>query len=238
MEDCIAVIGAMDEEIAALSEGLDRLPPKGSSGLDLPIFKGRLHGQTIVVVRCRVGKVHAALATQYVIDHFHPTIIINSGVAGGISPNVRIGDLVLGTSSVQHDFDVRYFGYTRGAIPGLESSIFTADPRLLGLTMQAAASELSSDRIHQGLIVSGDQFISSQEQKQEILNFFPDAMCAEMEGAAIAQVSSANKVPHLIMRSISDQADNTAPQDFDQFLLDVIPVLNRVIHRLFILLQD
>jgi adenosylhomocysteine nucleosidase len=228
----------MDEEVEGLSQALTPLPQLQSPFLDMPIFQGQMGGQDVVVVRCGIGKVHAALATQYVIDHFSPAYIVNSGIAGGISPNVRIGDLVLGTSSAQHDFDVHKFGYARGVIPRLRDSFFQADPRLLELGLQGARDEVQADRLHHGLIVSGDQFISSREQKQEIRGFFPQALCAEMEGAAIAHVASANQIPHLIIRAISDLADSTAPDDFDRYIMEIIPVLNAVVERLLSLLKE
>lgn len=238
MEGCIAIMGAMDEEVEALAQTLSSGQRLHTPFLDVPIFRGSLQEQEVVIVRCGIGKVNAALATQYTIDHFEPRIIINSGVAGGVSPNVRIGDLVLGTSSMQHDVDVRKFGHPRGVIPRLATSVFQAEPHLLELALQAAMQELDPARIHQGLIVSGDQFVCSREQKQEIVAFFPEAICVEMEGAAIAQVASVNQIHHLIVRAISDQADNTAPQDFDEYLLEIIPVLNGVIQRLLALLKN
>src|SRR5690554_1023144 len=188
MEDRIAIIGAMNEEVEALRQELAMGQEIDSSFSILSIFQGSLEDQDVVIARCGVGKVNAALATQYIIDHYNPRVIINSGVAGGVSPNVRIGDLVIGTSAMHHDFDVQKFGYLKGIIPSLETSVFQAESRLTLLASQAAAAELGTAKVHQGLIVSGDQFISSREQKQEILDFFPDAICVEMEGAAIAQV--------------------------------------------------
>ncbi len=237
MEERIAIIGAMDEEVEELSQALTPVPGH-SRRLDMPIYHGQMEGQEVILARCGIGKVHAALATQYLIDHYNPTYLINSGIAGGISPKVRIGDLVFGTSSAQHDFDIRDFGYSRGAIPGHTNVTFPGDPRLLEAALQGARDDIQADRLHQGLIVSGDQFISSREQKQEIRGFFPEALCAEMEGAAIAQVAAANHVPHLIIRAISDLADNTAPDDFDRYIVEIVPVLNAVIRRLLGLLRD
>ena len=237
MEKRIAIIGAMDEEVEGLSQTLTPLPKPASPLLDLPMFHGTISGQDVVVLRCGIGKVNAALATQYAIDHFQPSYIVNSGIAGGISEAVQIGDLVLGTSSLQHDFDARGFGYARGVVPRLANSTFPADPHLLKLAWQAAERDVETKRLHQGLIVSGDQFISSQKQKEEIRDFFPQALCAEMEGAAIAHVAEANKIPHLIVRAISDRADGSAPDDFDRYMSDIIPVLNGVITRLLALLK-
>ncbi|NMB02900.1 MAG: 5'-methylthioadenosine/adenosylhomocysteine nucleosidase [Firmicutes bacterium] len=238
MENCIAIIGAMDEEVVALSASLATGQQLPSPFSDLPLFSGTLENQHIVIARCGIGKVNAALATQYIIDKFNPTVIINTGVAGGLSSKLAIGDLVVGTSSMQHDFDVRNFNYPKGVIPRLATSVFKPEDDLLDLAVQAAIEELGSIRVHQGLIVSGDQFISSQEQKQEILRFFPEAFCAEMEGAAIAQVACVNGTDHLIVRAISDLADNTAPDDFDQYLLRIIPDLNQVIRKIVVSLKN
>lgn len=238
MDKCIAIIGAMDEEVDALCKELNLVPQMQSPLLAMPIYYGKWAGKEVVVVRCGVGKVNAAMATQYVIDHYKPSFIINSGVAGALSSRLRIADLVLGTSSIQHDFDVRKFGYSRGTIPSLKSSVFTGDVDLVEIAKKVAVDALGERRVHLGLIVSGDQFISSFEEKQKILSYFPKAMCAEMEGAAIAHVASINQVPHLIIRAISDQADNTAPEDFDQYLLEVISTLNSVIHKLLTQIKD
>lgn len=238
MKDCIAIIGAMDEEVTALSQALVGREKVKTHFSNLPIFTGQLEGKNVIIARCGIGKVNAALATQYIIDLFSPQVLINSGVAGGLNPTLAIGDVVIATGALQHDFDVRDLGHPMGTIPRLETSLFKTEQNLLELAVTAASDELGSVRVKQGLIVSGDQFISSQDQKQKILEFFPQAFCAEMEGAAIAQVASLNKTTHLIVRAISDQADNTAPDDFDQYLLKIIPDLNSVIRRILALLKN
>ncbi len=232
MEEHIAIIGAMDEEVEALWAALTLATPVPSPLVNLPMFTGRLGETQVVIARCGIGKVNAALATQFIIDHFDTSLILNSGVAGGLSPQVKIGDIVLGTNSLQHDFDVGEFGHARGIIPRLATSAFKADAVLLEVAAQTAVEVVGNNRVHQGLIVSGDQFISSPEEKQKISGFFPEAMCVEMEGAAIGQVASINQVPHLIIRAISDLADSTAPEDFDSYILEIVPVLNTVIQVL------
>lgn len=229
MKNPIAIIGAMDEEVSTLGQQMDLVHEERISLNDLPILTGVLADREVVLARCGIGKVNAALATQYIIDRFGPRAIINTGVAGGLNPRALIGDLVVGEHSLQHDFDVSNFDYPRGTIPSLEVSTFPADPVLVDLAVAAAQKEPGQKQVHRGLIVSGDQFISSREQKQEILAHFPKAICAEMEGAAIAQAAYLNGVPHVIVRAISDQADDTAPVDFRAYLLKIIPVLNAVI---------
>ena len=234
----IGIIGAMDEEVVALRQELTELQEQPTPFADLPIFTGKLKGKAVVIARCGIGKVNAALATQYLIDHFSPKAVINSGVAGGLSPEVKIGQIVIGHSSLQHDFDVRNFGYPMGNIPRLETSIFKGHPKLVELASAAAQSQVGSANVHEGLIVSGDQFVSSIEQTRAILAFFPRATCVEMEGASIAHVAWLNQIPHVIVRAISDQADNTAPDDFDAYLIEIIPTLNRVVQELVSRLED
>lgn len=234
----IGIIGAMEEEVMALRQALTELQEHGTPFSDLPIFTGKLNGEAVVIARCGIGKVNAALATQYLLDHFFLTAVINSGVAGGLSPEVKIGQIVIGHSAMQHDFDVNNFGYPQGTIPRLETNIFKGDSRLVNLATTAAQSQVGPSNVHQGLVVSGDQFVSSLDQKQRILESFPAATCVEMEGAAIAHVAWLNQVPHVIVRAISDQADNTAPDDFDAYLLEIIPTLNGVISKLVSLLKD
>lgn len=228
----IAIIGAMEEEVSGLQAIMTDQKELTTHFRDLPIFTGKLAGVEVVVARCGIGKVNAAMATQFLINQFSLTALINSGVAGGVSPLVKIGQLVIGTHSLQHDMDVNNFGYPQGTIPRLETSVFPADSQLVNLALQKAETVLGAENVHQGLIASGDQFVSALEQKQKILKAFPTALCVEMEGAAIAHVAWLNQVPHVIIRAISDQADNTAPADFDAYLLEIIPALNQVITNL------
>lgn len=232
MEHRIAIIGAMDEEVTTLSQSLNQKAAQKTPFNDLPLWTGRLWDRAVLIARSGIGKVNAAMTTQYIIDHYKPSLIINTGVAGGISSTLKIGDLVVGYSSLQHDFDTRNFGYPRGVIPRLQASVFTADPRVVNVALEVAKGIFGTSNVQQGVIVSGDQFVSSLAQKEEILHFFPEASCVEMEGAAIAHVASLNQIPHLIVRAISDQADNTAPADFDLYLKEIIPPLNSVILEL------
>ena len=230
-----ALIAAMDEEVVALREKLTSAQRVEVPLAELPIYQGQLQDLDTVIVQCGIGKVNAALATQYTIDHFKPKVIITSGVAGAVSPKIRVGDVIIATAAQQHDFDVRGFGYPVGVIPRLSSSLFPADHRLVELAA-AAAGKLNA-RTHQGLVVSGDAFICSQEQKDEILKHFPEALCADMEAAAIAQVAALNGIPFLILETISDQADDEAEDVFYETLPDVLAGLNSVIEELLGLLR-
>lgn len=232
MEEYIGIIGAMDEEVNALIQHLTDLEPIENPFLDLPMAVGKLEDRSVVIARCGIGKVNAALCSQFVIDMFPLKALINTGVAGGISPLLELGNLVISKNALHHDFDTRNFGYERGIIPRMNVSSFPADPQLQTRAFQIAKRIMGAERVHLGLVVSGDQFVSSLDQKNEIRSIFPDALCVEMEGAAIAQVAHVNSIPYVIIRAISDKADNTAPHDFDAYLHKVIPKLNQVVKEL------
>ncbi|HHY10723.1 MAG TPA: 5'-methylthioadenosine/adenosylhomocysteine nucleosidase [Firmicutes bacterium] len=225
----IAIIGAMAEEIELLTPKLADLKKLSVPFTDLPLFSGRLGNKNIVVARCGIGKVNAAAAAQYLIDQFPLRALINTGIAGGLGEKVLIGDLVVSRAAVQHDVDCRNLAYPKGTIPRLATSVFPSAESLAKLAAQTAKEVLGPGKVHHGLIASGDQFVSSLEQKRAILNHFPTALCVEMEGAAIAQVAYLNQIPHLILRIISDQADNTAPADLAEYLKIVLPRLNDII---------
>jgi len=222
----IGIIGAMELEVAGLIEKLENRSLITAAGLKL--YQGRLVNQPVVVVRSGIGKANAAMCAQILIDRFPVTALINTGVAGGVNPKAAIGDVVVATHAVQHDFDVTALGYDPGQIPGLETSSFPADPQLRLTAIAAAHKILGVERVHSGIVASGDQFIASSEQKQRLEQKF-NAFCAEMEGAAIAQVAYLNRIPYCIIRIISDQADASAPKDFGSFVAQVVPNLNQIV---------
>ena len=173
-----------------------------------------------VLVQCGVGKVNAARGTQMLIDAFGPCCVINSGIAGGTKPGLAIGDIVIGEDLAQHDFDVTAFGYALGYMCTGENSSeptrFTAESVLVEELEQAARTAAPERGVHRGRIVSGDQFISGAEKKKQLREAF-NAVCAEMESAAIAQTCQYAGVPFGILRVISDLADGTAPESYDRF---------------------
>ena len=202
----IGVIGAMDEEIAFIKGISEIISAKNILGLDF--FVGKFGTNSVVIVKSGIGKVNAAACTQVLIDHFAVDCVINLGVAGAIFNELKIGDVVISTDTVQHDMDVSALGDTVGTIPRMEESFFRADDELIALS-EKAGEALEGHSIYKGRIASGDKFISSQEQKNFIWNNFK-AYCAEMEGAAIAHVCYLNRIPFVIIRSISDNADGEA----------------------------
>jgi len=211
----IGIIGAMEEEITALKTKLELKEVKQIKSLEF--YTGFLHSKKIVLVRCGIGKVNAAVCTQILIDNFEIEQIINIGVAGGINPKLNIGDIVISLNAVEHDFDTTAFGDPIGYISrmGMEDAFFKADKKLIDIAKKAAEN-IKNINVFVGTIASGDQFISSKESKDRIKNNF-NAYCTEMEGAAIAHTCYLNKIPFVIIRAISDKADEKADISFDEF---------------------
>ncbi len=214
----IAVIGAMDCEIDAIKKELPDL--KEENYADLKIFTGTINGKIIVLSQSGVGKVNAALNTQYIIDTYKPDIIVNTGVAGGIADGLDVGDIVIGTYLVQHDFDVTVLGYAKGYMcTGIEKdkpTKYYSDKNLVENFQIALEQNMPSKKIHQGIIASGDKFVSGKEIKKEINEYF-GAIAVEMEGCAIAQVATRNKVPFVVTRAISDLADGKSAEYQNEF---------------------
>lgn len=208
------LIGAMDEEVFALKERMDvkKVVKKAS----MEFYEGTLKGVPAVVVHCGIGKVNAAMCTQILADVFSVSRIINTGIAGSLNNDINIGDIVVSTEAIQHDFDATGFGYELGVIPRMETSLFLADRSLADLA-KAVCEEVNPDiEVFQGRIVSGDQFVSADDIKKKIEENF-HGLCTEMEGAAIAQTAYLNEVPFVIIRAISDKADGSAMVDYPTF---------------------
>ena len=214
----IAIIGAMDCEISAIKKEMFDL--KEENYADLKIFTGTINGKFIILAQSGIGKVNAALNTQYIIDTYKPNIIINTGVAGGISDELDIGDVVIGTYLVQHDFDVTVLGYAKGYMcTGVEKdkpTKYYCDKELVEKFQSCLEQNMSKQKIHLGIIASGDKFISGKEIKKEINEYF-GAIAVEMEGCAIAQVATRNKIPFVVTRAISDLADGKTVQYQNEF---------------------
>ena len=210
----IGIIGAMDLEVESLKAEMSVSKVEKKAGMEF--FEGTLNGADVVIVRCGIGKVNAALSTQVLADLFCVTHIINTGVAGSLNVKLDIGDILISTDALQHDMDVTALGYRPGEIPQLGLLAFPADRRMADLA-KAACEKVNPD-IHAelGRVVSGDQFISSKEVKNRLIELFAGD-CAEMEGAAIAQVAYLNAIPFVIIRAISDKADDSSEMDYPTF---------------------
>ncbi|MDO5292605.1 MAG: 5'-methylthioadenosine/adenosylhomocysteine nucleosidase [bacterium] len=210
----IGIIGAMEIEVTTLKSrmNVERVVTKAS----MEFNEGTLEGKEVVVVRSGIGKVNAAVCAQILVDVFNVDIIINSGIAGGIHDEIEIGDLVISKDVLHHDMDATGFGYGLGVIPQMECSDFVADQELVELAQEVCKEVDPSITTRVGRIVTGDQFISGIEKKTWLKENF-GGYCAEMEGAAIAQVAYLNDTRFVIIRAISDKADSTACEDYPQF---------------------
>lgn len=230
----IGIIGAIPEEVNAIIAEMQVSETRIIG--DRKYYIGHLENVACVLVFSRIGKVAAAITTTTLIQEFKISKLIFTGVAGGIRKDIKVGDVVLATHLAQHDFDV-FPLYPKNEIPLINKKYFTTDTEL----NQTATNEISSfleaknihnyisendlnefkiqiPNLHQGLIVSGDQFIYQKEQVSKILNDFPETLCAEMEGAAVAQVCYEYQIPFTVIRTISDNANETATIDFKRFI--------------------
>ena len=210
----IGIIGAMEEEVAHLKEAMQ--VEKTVERAAMTFVKGKLDGKDVVVVRSGIGKVNAGICAQILADLFEVDTLINTGVAGSLDAALDIGDIVISTDAVQHDMDVSALGDPVGQIPRMDTFAFPADERLVQLAVQA--NEEANPDIHTftGRVVSGDQFVSDGAVKERLVTQF-QAKCTEMEGAAIAQAAYLNKISCVIIRAISDKADNSAVMDYPTF---------------------
>lgn len=210
----LGIIGAMEEEVAGLKEKM--VVEQTIQRASMEFLKGSLEGKPVVVVRCGIGKVNAAICTQILADEFHVDAIVNTGIAGSLKNEINIGDIVLSTDTMQHDMDATGFGYEYGIIPRMETSCFPSDEKLMALAKECCERVNPDISVFTGRVVSGDQFISDKAKKDWISEHF-QGFCTEMEGAAIAQAAYLNQVPFLIIRAISDKADNSAQMDYAEF---------------------
>lgn len=210
----IGIIGAMELEVAQLKEEMTIEGIEKKAGMDF--YQGTLNGASVVVVRCGIGKVNAALCVQILADLFQVTHVINTGVAGSLNASLDIGDILISRDALHHDMDVTIFGYQPGEVPQMGFREFKADARMVALAREAC--EKVNPDIHAvlGRVVSGDQFISSRETKERLISLF-QGDCAEMEGASIAHGAYLNNLPFVIIRAISDKADDSAEMDYPSF---------------------
>ncbi|WP_339061419.1 5'-methylthioadenosine/adenosylhomocysteine nucleosidase [Tepidibacillus marianensis] len=209
----IGIIGAMDEEIELFQKGMSHLQQHEKASIRF--YEGEMNGKSVVLCKSGIGKVNAAVTTQILVDNFDVDQIIFTGVAGALHPDLNIGDIVISTAAQQHDVDVTPLGYEKAIIPDQERSIFEADQELI-LLAQKASREVNEGNVVIGLILSGDQFIADREQVQALYEQL-HGLCTEMEGAAVAQVCDMNRIPFVIIRSMSDKADGSAHVNFVQF---------------------
>jgi len=211
----IGIIGAMDEEVDVLKNEMKIKEIRSIANMEFYI--GNIEEREIVLVRCGIGKVNAAICTQILISELEAKTIINTGVAGALNDGLDVLDIVVSTDVQQHDFDVTGFGHKLGEIPRMEKSIFPADENLVDKALAASKEVLKQNKAVKGRIVSGDIFVSDAKLKETLLENF-NAHCTEMEGAAIGHTCYVNNTPFVIIRAMSDKADGSAHSNFNEFV--------------------
>ena len=210
----IGIIGAMDEEVDLLKEEATII--KTTIKADMEYFEGVLEEKNVVIVKCGMGKVNAGICANTLINDFDCTKIVNTGVAGSLDNKLDIGDVVISTDAVQHDFDVEAIGFKKGEIPYTGRYAFPANKALREVARESVKEAVPDIHAYEGRICSGDQFISTSKQKETITSNF-GGLCCEMEGAAIAQVCYLNEIPFVVIRAISDKSDGSHNVEYETF---------------------
>ena len=225
----IGIIGAMEEEVAVLKQEMNI--EETVDYASMRFCKGTLCGKNVVIVRSGIGKVNAAICAQVLADRFNVDILINTGIAGSLDVAIDIGDMVISTDVVEHYMDATIFGDPLGQVPRMDTFSFPAAASLIEKAV-AANEEANPDiKTFTGRIVSGDQFVSSAEVKEKLVKNF-GGKCTEMEGAAIAHAAYLNKISCVIIRAISDKADNSATMDYPTFEKKAIEHSVRLVRNL------
>ena len=210
----LGIIGAMDEEVAKIKEQMEDVNVSTVAAMDF--FEGSIKGHPVVVVRSGIGKVNAAMCAQILAIKYKVDAIINTGIAGSLDADIDIGDIVLSTDTLEHDMDAVAFGYPLAQIPRMDTLSFVADEKLRKLSKEVCEEVNPDISVFEGRIVSGDQFVSDKAKKDWLIENFQGS-CTEMEGAAIGHAAYLNNIPFLIIRAISDKADDSASMDYPTF---------------------
>ncbi|OOF42145.1 5'-methylthioadenosine/S-adenosylhomocysteine nucleosidase [Rodentibacter rarus] len=209
----IGIVGAMAQEVEILS-GLmtEKTQTRVASAV---IFEGKINGKAVALLQSGIGKVAAAIGTTALLQLAKPDVVINTGSAGGVAKDLKVGNIVISDETRYHDVDVTAFGYEKGQLPA-NPAAFLSDKKLADLAQNVA--EAQGQSVKRGLICSGDSFIHSEEKLSAIKNDFPQVTAVEMEATAIAQVCHAFNVPFVVVRAISDSGDGEASLSFEEFL--------------------
>lgn len=214
--ETIGIIGAMNTEVLNLISHMENVTAHTIARRRFYI--GTLSGRNAIVVQSGIGKVAAAITAQLLIDHYHVDFLLNTGMGGALDKDLRPKDLVISSGAVQHDFNLRSFGHVRGYIYGDDDTrptVFEADKRLIAAAEAAAAEVLpAGSKAVVGLVASGDVFVDESRMKSKIVEYY-GASIAEMEGGAVAHVAEVNGIPFLILRTVSDMADESARVSID-----------------------
>ena len=209
----VTIIAALEEELEAFRDAHEITPVSEQD--PFRAFRFAHRAAEVTLLRSGVGKASAAMVAQYAVDHFRPDYLLMTGIAGGLGGGLALGDVVVSRDCVQHDLDVTALGYALGQVPLTEHRFLPADPKLIEL---ALATPVPGQRVVPGRILTGDQFITAADaaRQERLRSLSGDAV--EMEGAAVALVATVNRIPFVIIRSVSDHADAAAPADFRAYL--------------------
>ncbi|HAZ53780.1 MAG TPA: 5'-methylthioadenosine/S-adenosylhomocysteine nucleosidase [Franconibacter helveticus] len=207
------IIGAMEEEVTLLRDKIENRQTLKLAGCE--IYTGTLNGVEVALLKSGIGKVSAAMGATLLLEHCKPDLIINTGSAGGLAPTLKVGDIVVSDEVRYHDADVTSLGYEYGQMAGC-SAAFKADEKLIAAA-QACIGELNLHAVR-GLVVSGDAFINGADALARIRQNFPQAIAVEMEATAIGHVCHNFGVPFVVVRAISDVADQQSHLSFEEFL--------------------
>ncbi|EKY3088999.1 5'-methylthioadenosine/S-adenosylhomocysteine nucleosidase [Cronobacter dublinensis] len=207
------IIGAMEEEVTLLRDKIDNRQTLNIAGCE--IYTGTFNGVDVALLKSGIGKVSAAMGATLLLEHCKPDVVINTGSAGGLAPSLKVGDIVVSDEVRYHDADVTAFGYEYGQMAGCPAA-FKADEKLIAAA-QATIEQLNLHAVR-GLVVSGDAFINGSVNLAKIRHNFPQAIAVEMEATAIGHVCHNFGVPFVVVRAISDVADQQSHLSFEEFL--------------------
>ncbi len=228
-EKTVGIIGPMEVEIDLLRSKMD-IEETTDLG-KLTYYEGELNGQQIVLVQSGIGKVNATVAAQTLVSEFDVDALINSGVAGGIHPDLGLGDMVISTETVHHDMDETAKGFKPGQIPDMDTRFFEADQKLINQAMKGTKELPDYVDVFKGRIATGDQFVASEEKTKWIYDTF-NAYVVEMEGAAVGQVAYLNDLPYVVIRSASDDAGEEAASIQENFVEEAAKNSSHVIQQI------
>ena len=241
----VGIIGALDTEITLLKLHLKDTSTSRTAGM--AFYSGKLNNIPVVIVKCGVGKVSAGICAQLLITKYKVGSIINTGIAGAISPRLKVFDLVVSDDAMYHDVDLTAFGRVPGALPNMPKA-FAANSNMV-MAAKNAFSDIINGKsdtkavfhegahIYNGRIASGDQFISSQERKDQIEEI-ASPLCVEMEGAAIAQACYMNSVPFVIIRAISDNADDSGQETYNFNETEAAEMSAALVEKMLLFLEE
>lgn len=210
----VGIIGAMEQEVTLLRDKIENRQTLQRAGCE--IYTGTLHGVEVALLKSGIGKVSAAMGTTLLLEHCRPDVVINTGSAGGLAATLKVGDIVVSDEVRYHDADVTAFGYAPGQMAGCPAA-FTADGELIALA-ERCISDLGLNAVR-GLVCSGDAFINGAEPLARIRATFPQVAAVEMEAAAIGHVCHLFGTPFVVVRAISDVADQASHLSFEEFLV-------------------